>query len=339
MKKVLIIIAFIIVIGAGVGGTLYFYKQNQNQIEQNAQLVQQNAQVQSQLNAIGAMTTAYEVVTKCYSGNQIKETDLIQVSVPVSTTNTYSITDKAMLVGKYYRIDVNPGTILSADMLMAEPEDVHYKFTRELTVTSLPVTTVKGDYVDIRMILPNGEELVVFAHKRIEDLYECTMTFYMSEEENLILNSALQEYGNYSSYVLLYVTKYLEPGNDTDTIAFYPVQHEMENMVKFNPNIVDKTRCINESMRDHIDKVLLIYTDDDNAAVSSTFISSLSSQFASQLAMHQNWVDEHTGENGELVVEGEGASGTGDGSVDFDQQVGQAYEDLEQGLGDLEAIQ
>lgn len=341
VKKIIIVVLFIIVIGLGAFGTIHFYQENKNQIEQNQTLAAQNSQIQAQLNAIGDLVTVYEVSAKVYSGKEIKETDLIPVSVPASTCNASSITDISQLVGKFYKVDIQPGTILSADMLMEEKNETNKIYSRELTFDSLPVSTVVGDYIDIRIILPNGEEYVVLSHEQIQRLYNTTITIHISEEENAILNSVFADLGSYNGYVLAYMTKYLEPGKDTDTVAFYPVQNDMENFVLFNPNIVDPTRCINKTLRAHIDEVLLLYTNSNNQTVAQQFIRSLSTQYSAQLTAHTMWVEEHTDEDGNMTIEGDPYENAGgySGGQNFDQQVGDAMDDLEGSLGDLEAIQ
>lgn len=337
MKKVIIIILFVLVLGAGIGGTTYFYVQNKNQITANEQLAQQNAQVQAQLNAIGQMVEVYEVNKKVYSGNEILDGDLIAVSVPASTLADSSVTDKSQLVGRHYRVNVQPGTILSLDMLMDEDNDTNVKFPYELTVSSVPVSTSVGDYIDIRMVLANGEEMIVLNHKKIERLYNTTITINVSEEENAILISMFNDLGVYSNGCLAYVTKYIEPGNN-DTVAFYPVQHDMENFVRFNPNIEDTTRCINETLRDHVDEVLLLYTNSANQATSSGFLNIMKQQLTGQLTAHTTWVTEHTDENGNLVSENGTESSPSD-EQSFEQQVGETTDSLEQSVEDLEAIQ
>lgn len=340
MKKLLLILLFLIIIGAGATGTIYYYIQNKNQIQLNQTLSAQNSNIQAQLNAIGTLTTVYEVSTKVYSGNPILETELVPVSVPLSTCADSSIQDINQLIGRCYRVDINPGTILSTDMLMEETDGTKEKYPREITLTSVPVSTVVGDYIDLRILLPNGEEYVIFSHKKIQRMYGTTLTFFFSEEENAILNSALNDYGNYGQYCIIYAMKYLEPGNDTDTVAFYPVTHDVENFIKFNPNIKDPTRCINENLRNHIDEVFLVFTDSMNQSVASSFISNVSSQFSSQLSAHQEWVAELTDEEGNFHPENDTVgSNSSNSNVSYDEAVGEAMDDIESGFEDLGEIQ
>lgn len=342
MKKVLLILLFVITLGAGVGGTVYFYTQNKNQIASNQALMQQNSMVQAQLDAIGAMTTVYQVNGTKYSGNVILDTDLVEVSVPQSTIAESSITNRDQLVGKAYKVDVKPGTILSWDMLMEEDAlSGKKKFWKTITFDAIPVGLVTGDYIDLRIIIPNGEEYPIVNKLYVEHIFESTVTVKFSEEENAVFNAALQDLGNYEGMCLIYCTKYVEPGN-ADTVSFYPVQHEMENYVRYNPNIDDDTRCINTELRNHIDECFLMFTNSRNENAAKSFIRAISVQYQSQLRAHEEWVLDHTDEEtGELVVEG-GSSfdvpsqGT---SSDFQVQVGESMDSLEESIQDLEAIQ
>lgn len=339
MKKVLLTILIIILIAVPVGGTVYFYIQNKNQISANEQLAAQNATVQAQLNAIGQMVDVYQVNKKVYSGNEILEGDLITVSIPASTLADSSVTDKALLIGNHYRVDVKPGTILSLDMLMDEDTTTMPKFPYELTLESLPVSTVVGDYIDIRFVIPTGEEYVVLNHKKIERIYNTTITLHVSEEESAILMSMLHDIGTYNNACAAYAVKYLEPGN-SDSVAYYPVQHDMENYIRFNPNIEDTTRCINDSLRDHIDETFLVYSNSANSSVAGSFISTFKSQLSGQIAAHNTWLTEHTDEDGNVV--GEQGTSTGDGTTSGDtsieNQTGEAMDQIEEDIQDLEEI-
>lgn len=342
MKKVIIIILFVLVIGAGAFGTFHFYKANKNQIQQNAALSAQNAQVQAQLDAIGQLVTCYEVVTNVHSGAEIKETDLVAVSVPASTLSEASITDPSQLIGKFYKVDVKPGTILSADMLMDEDNLQREKYSLDILLTSLPVGTVEGDYVDFRLLIPNGENYIVMSHKRLEMIYDNMVTIKITEEERWLWDAALLDLSLYQQYgCVLYCTKYLEPGLDTDMVAMYPVQHDQEEMIAFNPNISDPTRCVNSTLRDHIDKVLLLASDSDNQQVSTNITAIYNTQLSACIAAGDQWKEQHLDENGNIVVEGDpNAQPTDDGSgQSFEGAVNEASDDLQTNIDALTDVE
>ena len=338
MKKVLIILLFLIVVGAGVTGTVYFYKQNENQINVNEQLAMQNAQVQSQLNAIGQMVEVYQVSKNVFSGNKILDCDLVAVSIPASTLSTSSVTDKSLLVGKYYKISLTPGTIMSVDMLMDESEEASVKLAYELTLESLPVGIMVGDYIDLRLLIASGEEFTVVTHKRIERIEnDITITINVSEEEQAAILSMFNDLGVYSTGCIAYVSKYVTPGN-SNSVANYPVQHEMENFIRFNPNIEDPTRLVNETLRDHVDEVLLKYTNSINTDSSSHYIDIMRKQLEGQLEAYQVWIEEHTDEEGNFTGDSistdNSTSADGDGS--FDNQVNESMDNLQQDLEDIQ---
>ena len=352
MKKVLIILLVLVLVGAGAGGTIYFYLQNKNQIEANTSLQQQNAQIQAELNAIGQMTIVYEVNGDVESGKPILATDLKEVSVPTSTLGSRSIQDMNELVGKFYKINVSDGTILTKDLIMDQSSEGEEKYQLDIPVEYFPVRLLEGDYVDIRMLLPNGEIYVVMHHKRIQMVQEESkvLTFYVSEEEYWIWQSALIDYATYGNVgCTLYITKYLEPGKDTDTWSYYPVQEDVVSLIESNPNIDDMSRCVNANLRDHIDRVLFFASSSDNAFVSSAVKSIISQQATVVHEAYQEYIEKHTDEEGNYVPGNEGvaqgdasagavegdASMSTDGTADFNQAVGDATEQLDQDLAGL----
>lgn len=347
-KKILIVVAFLITIGLGLFGTFHFKKKNEEQLAINSTLQIQNAQIQSELSAIGTMTTVYQVGTKVFASKEINAGDLVPVSVPATAVGSNTVIDLSQIKGKCYKIDINPGTILTTDMFMVKDDSMLVKkFTRELTLTALPLGLQQGEYIDIRLLLPNGEEYIVFSHLKVDMISGTNISFKVSEEESYILNSMLQDLAVYGSATAFYATRYLEPGLHTDTVAFYPVQSEMEDWIRWNPNIDDPTRCINESLRDHIDDVLIQYTASGNASIAAAFMSNIRSSISAGGEIHDTWLESVTDDDGNVHgIYGDGSDTSvnvkeetaGGSDSSFEQQVGEAMDDLEQGLEDLEAI-
>lgn len=343
MKKVLIILLFLCTIGAGVFGTVYFYKQNQNQIEANLSLQQQNASIQAQLNTIGSMTVVYEVNGPVKSGSEILSSDLKEVSVPTSTLSTTSITDKSQLVGKYYKVNVGCGTILTSDLIMDEYNTSLERYQLDIPVSYFPVALIKGDYIDVRMTMPNGEVYVVMEHKKIQMIQEESkvITINASEEEYWVWQSALVDISTYGKNgVFMYVTKYLNPGTDTDIAAYYPIQNEMIELALINPNITDTSRIINETLRTHIDEVLFFSSTSDNGTITGAY-KEIIEQHASVIHEgYTEYVEDHTDEEGNVIMD-DGTIITPSGEIagtttpDMGQQVGDAMESIDQSVNDL----
>lgn len=354
IKKILIALALVTSIGLGTFGTLHFKKLNEEQLAINSTLQMQNSKIQSELNAIGAMTTVYQVGAKVFASKEVNTGDLVPVSIPASAVSPNTITDLSQVKGNAYKIDINPGTILTKDMFMEKEDSMLVKkFTREITLTALPLGLQNGEYIDIRLLLPNGEEYIVFSHLQVDLISGSSISFRVSEEESYILNSMLQDAAVYGAATLFYATRYLEPGIHTDTVAFYPVQSEMEDWIRWNPNIDDPTRCINEPLRDHIDEVLIQYTSSGNNGVAALFMSNIRASISAGGQVHQSWIESVKDEEGNInaiygtdfinsnkVNVKEEVVGSEDSSSDasLSTQVGDAMDQLQQNIVDLEAI-
>lgn len=329
MKKILLIVLIVLLIGAGVGGTIYFYIQNKNQIEQNAKLMEQNAQVQAQLAQIGTMTTVFQVASKQKSGAEIKENDLIEVSVPTSSLSDNAVLNKADIVGKFYKIDTNTGTTITTDLLMEQSDEV-LKYTRDIPLSYLPVGTKEGDYLDFRMLFSTGEEYQVISHKRIEKILGNIISVKMSEEELQVYNAAMIDYGIYQSKGLVfYVTKYLEPGNATDTLAYYPVQHEAESMIMYNPNVKDYTRCVNPKLRDHIDYSLGLLQIPANGNIGSSVSSHFNAEAAAIMGAAQMAEEkEKEAKEGSIPLDGSESKEDSSTAEDLNKATGDAVDSI-----------
>lgn len=341
IKKILLAILFIVVAGAGAFGTYHFYNENKTTMTTLEQTKIERDNYSAQLNQIGTMTTTYAVAGDILSGAEITEADLIEVHIPQSAlaSNGYDLSVdseiKTSLIGRKMRCNVAANTIITPDMLMTQEEEssglMHYPI--ELTFEALPVTLKVGDTIDLRFLLANGEEYVVLDHKIVKDVFNNTIQLYVSEEENAIINSLYSDLGVYSTCTKAYLFKYLEPGNK-QTLSFYPVVTEMEDFLLFNPNITDITRCVNTTLRDHINEQLLILSDSANSSTSSAALSVFSTALSGQNSMRQNWLQkqEEAAEQGataEGTTEGATAEGTVEGEV--------APETIEE--EDLEAIE
>lgn len=319
-KKILLAILFIAVAGAGAFGTYHFYNENKTTTTSLEQVKIERDNYLAQVNQIGTMTTTYAIAGDILSGSEITEADLIEVHIPQKAiaSNGYDLSVnpdvKASLVGRKMRCSVAANTIITPDMLMTEEEEVaglmHYPI--ELTFDSLPVTLKEGDTIDLRFLLANGEEYVVLDHKIVKAVFNNTIQLHVSEEENAIINSLYSDLGVYSNCTKAYLFKYLEPGNK-QTLSFYPVVTEMEDFLLFNPNITDITRCVNTTLRDHINEQLLILSDSANSGTSSAALSVFSTALSGQNSMRQNWLQEQeqAAEEG-AVTSTEGAPAEGE---------------------------
>ena len=142
------------------------------------------------------------------------------------------------------KIDLKANTVISASMVTEEGEEIT-KDTREQTynMISLPIDLVDGEYVDIRLKLPNGQDYIVLSKKKASipnvngEYLKDTIKLTLSEGELLTLSGAIVE-----SYQItgstLYAIKYAEAGNQTAAIVNYVPSSALLKEIQNNPNIV-----------------------------------------------------------------------------------------------------
>lgn len=182
---------------------------------------------------LGEIFTGYAVVEDERYGKQIAEEDLMLVDVP---ENCYAniIFDIDEIIGKYYRVNVTSGTVLSEDLIMEFPQTSDERAFDVITKFN-PIGLEPNDFVDIRFQMPSGEDYVALSHKRVEGVYSGVLKLVMSEYDILIYNSLIVDQILFKGSII-YATKYLEPGGQEAAIENYPYSNEIITLLYYNPN-------------------------------------------------------------------------------------------------------
>ena len=146
------------------------------------------------------------------------------------------------------KIDAKANTVISQS-LIARSNDKDTDDVREQEYNSivLPIDLVTGNYIDIRLQLPNGQDFIVVSKKRVTipnfngETSTDTIKIKLAEEETLSLSSAIVE-----AYKIegskLYATKYTEAGLQQASSPTYVVNNEVASLMDSDSNIVDKAK-------------------------------------------------------------------------------------------------
>ena len=174
------------------------------------------------------------------------------------------------------KVDMNAKTIITGS-LISRAEEVTTDDLRkeEYNVIALPVDLAPGEYVDIRLRLPDGQDYVVVSKKKVSipvvngQYLADTIQMNLTEEEIVILSSAIVENFKISGSELR-ATRYTEAGmQSAATMTYYP-SNEVQKLISSDPNIVRK--AINgiiekrQEIRDTINSAVSKYGDDDNVS-------------------------------------------------------------------------
>jgi len=273
LKKILIFLETLLLIAA-IGFGVYTFMEKEKVISDRDALLQQNTILQQSVDAIGPTTTVYTVKSTMLPGDEAKIDDFDTLTVPVSSTAHNTVTSLVTILGTpenplpeaekhFYKVRIEPGTMLTTDLFMYDTlgEPV-YEF--DLTLSYLPIGIKAGDYIDIRVTYPFGETFPAIERKRVYAVYgKNTVKIKVTEGDLAIIDSLITEYAFYSAKGIgfrYYASKYVEPGMSEpgSVINMYPVTAGSEVMVTRNPNIADKTKYVNTSLRTYLDEKMAL---------------------------------------------------------------------------------
>lgn len=146
--------------------------------------------------------------------------------------------EKKMMV----KTNVPAGTIITKDMLEElDDQTTADQRIQEYNMILLPTLLTNGDYIDIRLRLPEGEDYIVVSKKKVMYTDETTIWLKMSEDEILMLGNAIVE-----AYTIvgskLYATTYSEAGRQAAAEPTYAVSQAVLNLINNNPNVRKEAR-------------------------------------------------------------------------------------------------
>lgn len=189
------------------------------------------------------------------SGKEITASMVEEVEIPITTNSTDFFQAKkqgpdgklknvAFAGGYTSKVDLIEGTILTKSILNEADEEALGDSTRyvEYNVITMPTTLEVDDFVDIRLRLPNSHDLIVISKKQVMNLYGQTIGLNLSEEDILILNSAIVETFVMNGSAELYLAKYVEPGMQEKATYTYSPTGEVIELIQSDPNIVSTAR-------------------------------------------------------------------------------------------------
>lgn len=152
---------------------------------------------------------------------------------------------------KYAKIDLTEKTMILDTMYYENEKPTDDMRIQEFNMLLLPSQLEEGDYVDIRFLLPTGNDYVVVSKKRIIKATEGTVWLQLGELDMQYMSSAVIE-----SYVtegsILYAIEYAEPTTQSAAVVTYPILTSVKDFVMKNPNISSQIQIeLGEKLSDH----------------------------------------------------------------------------------------
>lgn len=144
------------------------------------------------------------------------------------------------------KVDMKANTLITTELLSKADSVVQDDVRREeYNMIVLPVDLATGDYVDIRLMLPNGQNFIIVSKKEVEIPVvggtdsDDTIWVNLSEDEILHMSCAIIDAARVRG-AKIYATKYTEPGMQKAATPTYPINEATSRLLESDPNVLPK---------------------------------------------------------------------------------------------------
>ncbi|MBQ9764999.1 MAG: hypothetical protein IJW18_02225 [Lachnospiraceae bacterium] len=158
------------------------------------------------------------------------------------------------MIGYEALIDISKNEPLKANMFTEFVISSEYK-EYEVSTVEIMDDQKEHDYIDIRIMFPDGADYLVVPHKKIFDLNSENLTFniHCSESEILTMTSAIID-----TYTIpgtkMYAVRYINGAAQESAIPNYPVRNETITIINTDPNVVYRAKeTINKNVREALE--------------------------------------------------------------------------------------
>ena len=145
------------------------------------------------------------------------------------------------------KVNMNKNTLITTDLITKSDNLVQDDVRKqEYNMLVLPTNLSTGDYIDVRVMFPNGQDFIVVSKKEVEIPQidnvdsEDTIWINLSEDEILHMSCAIVDVAQVKG-AKIYATKYTEAGMQTAATPTFPVNESTSKLLLSNPNILDKS--------------------------------------------------------------------------------------------------
>lgn len=146
------------------------------------------------------------------------------------------------------KVKMAKNTIITTELLAKGKNELADDVRKqEYNVFILPMDLATGDFIDIRLMLPNGQDYIVVAKKEVEVPYVNggdsvdTIWIKVSEDEILSISSAIVDAFRMEGSKL-YATKYTEAGMQEAATPTYVATDATRELMNSDPNILSTAK-------------------------------------------------------------------------------------------------
>lgn len=144
------------------------------------------------------------------------------------------------------KVSMKANTLITTELLSKSDNVVRDDVRKqEYNMLVLPMDLATGDYIDVRIMMPSGQDYIVVSKKEVEIPIvggvdsDDTIWINLSEDEILHMSCAIID-----AYQIrgskIYVTKYTEAGMQEAATPTYPINESASRLLQSDPNILER---------------------------------------------------------------------------------------------------
>lgn len=226
VKSLTLVVVILLILVVALGAALFMNRSKLTKtLEENNAFQQEMAQNQKTVY-VAKTDIRHGDVLKIGDDGNVMESN-VYTGLPL---NVYITADD---IGTTAIIDIPVGQTIFKTMVTSVDVENDTRI-QELQVVRLMQDQQEGDYVDIRIMFPNGKDMLVLPKKQIKnlDLENCVFNTYLNEEEILRMASATIDAYTVTGTVI-YANRYVETNLQESAEPTYLVNTAVQEM--FDP--------------------------------------------------------------------------------------------------------
>lgn len=297
LKIVSVLLVLFILLFCGALALLYYGKKQLD--EKDKAVADMQALIDSQKQFV------YVAKTDLTAGTTLTEDNVvIQDCITALPAEMYITPDD---LGKILVVPVDAWTPIMASMVTDETFEQDTRVV-EVGVAHLMLDQQVNDYVDIRIMFPDGSDYVVIPKLRIKEMSLGNNLFYanMGEDQIITLASATIDAFTITG-TKIYITKYVQANMQEESTPNYPVKAETLLLMQTDPNILRRAQeTLNAEARAALEYRLSQLTEDELASINA-------GHGLTDTARNQAFVDKEN-QDVQVYADGTGSTGTTTGT-------------------------
>ena len=222
----------VVVVMLAAAYALVIHTMSQKKMEEKEEYI---AELEAVISEYEMTSAVYRLKTDVKSENECIETELELVELPVSLITEDMVQDEEDVLGLFYKLGFQAGTILTKDMMeeFVIEDDMRYM---DVVLDEIPIGLEEGDYIDIRIAFPLGQDYIALSGKRVAQINGSTVKLIVDGKDFYYYESMKTDMAMYKS-TKIYGAQYVEVGIQEKAQTYYPVNLEVLHTMLLDPHI------------------------------------------------------------------------------------------------------